>query len=109
MAFIPGLVSVTFRNLEPDRVVEVMRRAGLVTVEWGGDVHVPPGDLENARRVGKLTSNADLSVTAYGSYFRVGDDDRARFGEVLETALELGAPAIRIWAGRRGSAGADPQ
>jgi 3-dehydroshikimate dehydratase len=107
MAFAAGLVTVTFRQLEPRAVVEVARRAGLATLEWGGDVHVPPGDLENARRVRELTREAGLSVTAYGSYFRVGEEDRAAFGKVLETAVELGAPAIRVWPGKRGSANAD--
>jgi 3-dehydroshikimate dehydratase len=107
MGFAAGLVTVTFRQLPPREVVELARRAGLTTLEWGGDVHVPPGYLENAKTVQKLTNEAGLSMTAYGSYFRVGDDDRDVFQTVLETAMELGAPAIRIWAGRRGSATSD--
>src|SRR5205085_2622842 len=39
----------------------------------------------------------------YGSYFRAGDP-LGEFEAVLETARALGAPRIRIWAGRTGSA-----
>ncbi len=39
-----GLVSVTFRQLSPEEIVRVAREAGLTVIEWGGDVHVPPGD-----------------------------------------------------------------
>ena len=50
---------------------------------------------------------AGLVVAAYGSYYRVGHDDPAPFESVLDTAVELGAPLVRIWAGRSGSAEAD--
>ena len=39
----PGLVSVTFRALPADEVLRLMLRSGLGCIEWGGDVHVPPG------------------------------------------------------------------
>ena len=107
MAFIAGLVTVTFRQLAPAQIVEVAQRAGLATLEWGGDVHVPPGDLQRAADVRAMTDDAGLSIAAYGSYFRVGDDDVSQFQPVLETALALGAPSIRIWPGRRASAAAD--
>ena len=38
----PGLCSVTFRELDAERVVELAAEAGLACVEWAGDVHVPP-------------------------------------------------------------------
>lgn len=80
-------------------------QAGLDAIEWGGDVHVPPGELELAKRVRAMTESAGLQVASYGSYFRVGCD--RDFPRVLDTAAELGAPSIRIWAGRLGSAEAD--
>ncbi len=101
----PGLVSVTFRNLAPARIVALAAQAGLEGIEWGGDVHVPHGDVGRAREVRQLTLDAGLRVAAYGSYFRFRPDDQ--FEPVLETAVALGAPLIRVWAGDRRSAEAD--
>jgi sugar phosphate isomerase/epimerase len=102
-----GLASVTFRQFGPREIVELSRRAGLMGIEWGGDVHVPPGDLARARDVGRMTRDAGLSAVAYGSYLRLGEPDQASFESIVETTRELGAPAVRVWAGTRGSAAAD--
>ncbi len=101
-----GLVSVTFRKLSPAEIVALVRKAGLRGIEWGGDIHVPHGDLARAREVGELTAEAALAVAAYGSYYKAGHSESAglRFEPVLETALELRAPVIRVWAGAAGSA-----
>ena len=102
----PGLVSVSFRALTPEEIIALCARSGLRGVEWGGDVHVPCGDLDTARRVGDLTRDIGLEVACYGSYCRLTDEE-ARTGaldKTLETAVALGAPLIRVWAGPRGSA-----
>jgi len=99
-----GLVSVTFRALSPERVVEAAVEAGLQGIEWGGDIHVPHGDLATARRVRRLTEEAGLQVVSYGSYYKAGTRSDPCFEDVLETAAVLGAPGIRVWAGRSGSA-----
>lgn len=103
----PGLVSVTFRNLEPEEIVALVASAGLAAVEWGGDVHVPHGDTDRARRVGEMTRKAGLRVAAYGSYYRVADPAPLPFRTVVETAAALGAPVIRVWAGSRRPPDAD--
>lgn len=79
--------------------------AGLDAVEWGGDVHVPPGDIEVARRARQATLDAGLEVSSYGSYYSPLDADVApeAFEPVLESALALGTDTIRIWAGKYGS------
>ena len=102
-----GLVSITFRQLSLREIVDLAVRAGLAGVEWGGDIHVPHGDLRRAREVRRMTQDAGLHVAAYGSYYRVEHDDPAPFERVLATAVELGAPAVRVWAGTRGSVEAD--
>jgi len=104
----PGLVSVTFRSLPPGAIVELCRQNRLSSIEWGGDVHVPHGDERTAGVVGELTRAAGLSIAAYGSYYRLASPDGPSFPSVLATALALGAPVIRVWAGTRGSAEADP-
>jgi len=103
----PGLVSVTFRQLPPESIVELCAKSGLQTIEWGGDIHVPPGDTRGASHVGEMTRGAGLSIAAYGSYYRLAASEGASFEEVLAAAVALGAPAIRIWAGTRGSADTD--
>jgi sugar phosphate isomerase/epimerase len=92
-----GLVSITFRKLTCREIVDVAVKARLEGIEWGGDVHVPPGDAAAARQAKQMCDDAGLSVTAYGSYFRLGAEP------VLETALAIKAPIIRIWAGKLGS------
>ncbi len=114
----PGLVSVTFRSMTPEQIVAACVEHGLQGIEWGGDVHVPAGDVARARTVAQLTAEAGLKVAAYGSYYRVGgaspaDTDPGRTGAaqdwaaVLETAEALGAPRIRVWCGPTGSADCD--
>lgn len=94
-----GLCSVTLRGLPVDPIVDLVAKAGLTSVEWGGDVHVPLGDLAAAGRAAKATEEAGLRVASYGSYFRAGVHRLADFGPVLDCARTLGAPRIRIWAG----------
>ena len=105
----PGLVSVTFRKLTPVEIIALVRQAELHCLEWGGDIHVPHGDLGRAREVRQQTREAGLTVAAYGTYYKVHQSEGAglRFETVLETAVALGAPTIRVWAGAAGSAKAD--
>lgn len=107
--FQTGLVSITFRQLPPARIVELVGQAQLQAIEWGGDVHVPHGNLQVARDVQTLTRNAGLAVAAYGSYYRAGhsESEGDSFQAVLDTALTLGAPVIRVWAGMKDSGVAD--
>ena len=41
----PGLVSVTFRKLSPEEIVQLVVSSGLKGIEWGGDIHLPHGIL----------------------------------------------------------------
>lgn len=97
-----SVASVTFRRKSVCEVAELARRAGLDAVEWGGDIHVPPGNAQAARAALHCTRENGLTVSAYGSYYRAGAEED--FGPVLETALSLGCRVIRVWAGRQGSA-----
>lgn len=103
-----GLCSITFRELSADELIDLCQKAKVDGIEWGGDVHVPPGDIELARSVRAKTEAAGLSVCSYGSYYRC-DSEEGAFSDVLDSADALGAPVIRVWAGRKGSdeSGAD--
>lgn len=100
-----GLVSVTFRQLTPQQIISLVVESGLDAIEWGGDIHVPPGNVKTANEVRELTAAAGLKVASYGSYYRVGS--HTNFADVLESAVALGAPIIRVWAGDKGSEAAD--
>lgn len=105
--FEPGLCSVTFRSLPPQAVIELAAANGIKAIEWGGDIHVPPGDLDNARDVAARTAKAGLTVSSYGSYIFAPDFAPQDVTVTLETAKALGTSHIRIWPGSRRRPSAD--
>jgi sugar phosphate isomerase/epimerase len=107
---------VTFRQLEPATIVDVCVGAGLDGIEWGGDVHAPPGDPTHAGRLRQHCFDNGIEIASYGSYAcaltEAGDRTPTSLGPhdfdaALETALALGAPSIRVWPGSRPSAATD--
>lgn len=106
---LPGLVSVTFRKLSPAEIIRLCQEAKIEVIEWGGDIHVPHGDLAQAKEVAQLTADAGLKIVNYGSYYRAGvsEHDGLPFEKVLETALELGTPCVRVLSGNLSSSKAD--
>lgn len=100
---VTGLTSVTFRKLETDEIIRLAAEAELDGVEWGSDVHVPAGDTETAKKVGEKSAGAGLRVLSYGSYYRlcVQKDPGGAFAPLLKSAVALGAPNIRVWAGSK--------
>ena len=105
----PGLLSITFRKCSPQQVIDLCAENRLQTIEWGGDVHVPHGDLAVAAEVGRNTRRRGLDVAAYGSYYELAASpaNGLEFSSVLASAVALETKAIRVWAGNRGSALAD--
>lgn len=105
-----GVISVAFRQLPAGEIVDLAARAKLSAIEWGGDIHVPPGRLDCARQIRALTLDAGLRVAGYASYYCAGysEDHSLPFGIVLETAIALGAPCVRVWAGKFSSAKTSP-
>jgi sugar phosphate isomerase/epimerase len=105
-----GLCSVTFRKLPVEEIIRLARQARLEGIEWGGDVHVPHGQADLARRVRELTATAGLAIPSYGSYYTVAHSEAAgpAFAAVLDSAEALGAKTIRVWAGQRPSKDLDP-
>ncbi len=94
-----GLCSISFRSLSVDEIIDLVKKAGLNTVEWGSDVHAPVGNLDAARSVARRTAQAGLSIVSYGSYYRC--DPKEDFTPYAETADVLGAKIIRIWASEK--------
>ena len=108
-AFKSGLLSVTFREKTPEAILSLVAASGLQSIEWGGDKHLPAGDIATAERLGRQTREAGLEVSAYGSYYKFEDIDASCETSgpsplaVLETAQALGTGMVRIWPGSVGS------
>lgn len=97
-----AVASVTFRGKSIPEVAALARAAGLDAIEWGADIHVPPGEERAARLALACTHENGLCISAYGSYYRAGAGEA--FAPVLHTARLLGCRVIRVWAGRTASA-----
>jgi sugar phosphate isomerase/epimerase len=95
----PGLCSVTFRALSTEVIVDLAVETGLVGIEWGGDVHAPPGDTERATAIARRCAEAGIATPSYGSYLVAGEADQP-VTAVLDTTAALGATTVRVWAGR---------
>lgn len=93
-----GLVSISFRKCTPSEIVKAVRESGLTAIEWGGDVHVPHGDIQIAEQVKNLSDG--LFLPEYGSYYTIGDSAPMLFDAVLTSARILGTKRIRVWPGR---------
>lgn len=93
-----GLCSVTLRGLGVEEVARLAAEAELRAIEWGGDVHVPPGDAGALRRARTAADVAGLDSASYGSYLLAdGDGSKDAAARVLDTASALGAPNVRVW------------
>ncbi len=106
--------TVTLRSYTPEEIISILSDNRIDAVEWGGDVHVPPGDLQTAASVKSLCDKAGITCTSLGSYYQCDEGGQGegpfRFNlgapAILDSAKALGVPAIRVWAGRMGSASA---
>jgi sugar phosphate isomerase/epimerase len=98
-----GLCSISFRKLSVKDIIEAAVKGGIEVIEWGGDAHVPHGDIETAKKVRDLTLSSSLKIETYGSYYRAGvsESEGLAFSDVLASAKALGAGTIRIWVGNR--------
>ena len=96
-----GIVSITFRQLSPERIIELAKENGLSCIEWGSDIHVPEGNIENAEKVASLMEQAGLESVSYGTYYRLGNYQNPVdcFMTYLNTAKALKAKNLRLWAG----------
>jgi len=100
-----GLSSITLRRYGIAEVVRYAVDAKLSVIEWTADPHVPHGGIEAAREAATRTLDAGLEIAGYGAYYRCGEPAVSPpFEQVLETALALQAPSVRVWAGRKPSA-----
>jgi len=96
-----GLTSISFRELGYREIIDMCDKNKVDLIEWGGDIHVPPGNLELAKEVGRATRSRGIKTLSYGSYYQLSknEDIKKSFSKILDTAEALGCHLIRIWAG----------
>jgi len=95
-----GLTSISFRKLSCEEIID-LAKGHVDAIEWGSDVHVLPGEIDRAKEVAKMTRDAGMAVTSYGSYYYA--DEGMDFEALLASAEALGVSTIRIWAGKGAS------
>ena len=96
-----GLCSVTFRKKSVEQVVEIAKKAGVSSIEWGADVHIKTP--EDAQKAKILCNDAGIVISSYGSYINSADYDESKWIETCKIAKEMGASSVRIWLGNKNS------
>ena len=99
-----GIVSVTFREKTAEELLGLCSKTRLSVIEWSENAHALPGGGSDMLELMHKTTEAGLEVAGYGSYYRLGMNDPEAFRASLASAVVLGAPVIRVWAGEKGSA-----
>ena len=96
-----GLVSVSFRSLSPEEVVQAMANCGLKYVEWGSDIHAPCTDTERLQQIVALQEKYGVTCCSYGTYFRLGFTPIEELPDYIRAAKLLGTKTLRLWAGKK--------
>lgn len=94
-----GLVSISFRPLDPKTLVHLCREAALTQLEWGSEVHAKPNDVEGLKCILDLQAQNGISCSSYGTYFKLGVHSLDELPAYIETAKKLGTDILRIWGG----------
>lgn len=99
MMFETGLVSVSFRSLEPTEIVKLCAENDLGYIEWGSDIHAPCDNFAKLEEIVALQENSGLKCSSYGTYFRIGANDCPELYSYIKAAKMLGADILRLWCG----------
>jgi len=101
-----GMTSLTLRNECVADVIRYAKEAGLEGIEWGvSDGHMPLCNAERAREIRELSEKNGIEIFSLGAYCNM--EDKEECDKAVETAALLGAPIIRIWAGKKTPADCD--
>ena len=92
-----GLASIAFRQLSAEEIITLAKKVGISSIEWGSDIHAPKDDLANIDRIRKLTEEAGLSCSSYGTYFNITNDQPEDIRDYIVAARRLGVNTLRIW------------
>lgn len=102
-----GLSSSAFLASTPEEVLARAKSLGFEGIEWAGAPHLGAGDTEAARRGMLATLRSGLTVVSYSPLYRLapGGGKGISFGAILDTAREIYAPVIRVYAGEAAKRG----
>lgn len=103
MVFKKGLVSISFRQLSPAQIIELMKESGLTLVEWGSDVHAPCNDEKKLKEIARLQRENGIICSSYGTYFRLGVNSPRELPDYISAAKVLGTSVLRLWCGAKSS------
>ena len=93
-----GFTSTSFRQIKStEKIVRIASASGAEIIEWGGDIHVK--NTDDAKRVKALCTDAEIGISSYGSYYRIGSRDFDEQKRVCEIAAEMGCGSVRVWLG----------
>ena len=96
-----GLVSVSFRSIDPKRIMELCNGAGLTFIEWGSDVHAVCTDIDRLEYISSEQEKYGIRSSSYGTYFKIGRDRVECLNEYITAAKKLGCSILRIWCGEK--------
>ena len=97
-----GFTSTSFRQIGSiEKIVEIASESGVDCIEWGGDVHIK--NVKTAESAKKLCDEAGITISSYGSYYRVGSRNAAEWKNICEIACASGAKSVRVWLGTKDS------
>lgn len=99
--FYPGLVSISFRDYSPERIMAEAVKCNLQSIEWGSDIHAPCHDMDRLKNLALLQKQYGISCCSYGTYFRLGYSSLEELPQYIHAAKILGTNILRIWAGRK--------
>ncbi len=89
-----GFTSTSFRQIKSvSEIVKIASLANADCIEWGGDVHVK--NYSDAERVNTLCEGAEISISSYGSYYRVGSGDTGEWKRICEIAAAMNCGSVR--------------
>ena len=95
-----GMTSLTLGNNSPAEVLKIAKEIGLDGIEWGvSDEHLPLRDEKRAKEIRELSGRLGVEIFSLGSYCRM--EEKEDCDAAIETAVLLGAPVIRVWAGTK--------
>lgn len=96
-----GLVSISFRDQDPEKIMEAAAKCGLKYIEWGSDAHAPCLDSARLEQINRLQHHYGIFCCSYGTYFRLGYTSLDELPQYIEAAKMLGTKVLRLWAGRK--------
>ena len=97
-----GFTTTSFRQIKNlEKIVKIAREAEVDCIEWGGDVHVR--NIADAKRAKELCDKANIRISSYASYYRVGCKNTGEWKKICEIASAMGAGSVRVWLGKADS------